>query len=109
MPSVITIKRTDTGRKLSDSLTIDGAAVNLTGATVKLAMRNKLESAVVTRNASIVGDPTLGAVEYQFITGDVAVAGEFVIEWHVTLAGGGKLIFPSDAQHTLKIVEDLPE
>lgn len=103
--STLTIKRGDTARKITDVLTLNGSPLNLSGATVEIAWRQKLGSEVVTKTATIVvaGD---GSVEYQFVEGDTDVAGDYWLEWHVETASG-RITFPSDSKHTLSIVEDL--
>lgn len=108
MGTTVIIKRGDTARKLTDTLTLDGAPLNLAGATVKAAWRQRLEKIVTVRNAAIV-NAAAGMVEYQFVAGDTDLDGEFLMEWHVTLSGGGRLAFPTADYHVIRVVADLPE
>lgn len=69
------------------------AAVNLTGATVKLRYKPEGSATPQERNATIIGTPVGGLaaatevdVEYQWATGDVAVAGRFEFQWVFILA-----------------------
>lgn len=107
MASTVTIKRRDTARKITDTLTIDGAALNLAGATVQLAWRAKQAASSETelRNATVT-NAAAGQVEYQFVSGDTDVSGEFWLEWQVTLPGG-RLTVPTADKHTLLVVDDL--
>lgn len=74
---------------LTDTITVDGDAFNLTGATVKFRMRLESSSTLkVDANASVVGDATNGNVRYDWQAADVDTAGEYVGWWRVTLPGG---------------------
>lgn len=104
--STVTIKRRDTERKISDTLTLDDVAINLTGATVEVAWRLKAGTTVTTQTATVVS-AVAGTVEYQFVSGDTDEAGEYWLEWHITFSGGGRLTVPTADKHTLVVVEDL--
>ena len=104
MSVTITIKRNDVGREVSDTLTLDDAPVDLTGATVFFIMKNT-EDAVVTRVAAEVVTPTAGAVKV--LIADTTVAAVYLVEWEITFQGGGVLTIPGDGYHILEIIEDL--
>ena len=103
---MITIKRNDTARKISDTLLLDGAAIDLTGSTVKFVMKPKGSGDIIKKNATIVTAPA-GKVEYQFETGDTQNAGGYFIEWEITFSGGAVLTVPDDGYSELTILEDL--
>lgn len=91
-------------RKLEDA---NGAAVNLTGATVKFLLRpinattNKINAA-----ATIVVAAT-GDVSYTPTGTDTNTAGLFIGEWQVTYAGGAVQTFPNGAYDLVLISPEL--
>jgi hypothetical protein len=103
--STITIKRGDTAQTIADTLLLNGAPLNLTGATVEAAWRLRTGT-VVTKQAATLVSAVAGTVSYQFVTTDVAAAGEYLFEWQITLPTG-RLTVPSTDYHTLLIVDDL--
>ncbi len=102
---MITLKRHETGRKLTDTLTADGAALDLTGATVYLMIK-KPDGTVVERTAVIVS-ASAGTVAYQFVGTDVDVAGLAYLEWAITLGNGDVLKIPGEGQMQMRVVEDI--
>lgn len=99
------VKIGDTKRKWTDTLTLAGVAVNLTGATVVLVIK-KPDSTVVRRSASIVSAAN-GQVEYQPVSGDVDAVGERLLEWEVTFGDGKVLTVPSAGYIHLTVVAEL--
>jgi hypothetical protein len=73
---------------ISDTIAISGRPVDLTGAAVKFMMR-LTESSTVKVNASaiIVAPATSGQVQYDWISGDTNVPGEYSYWWRVTKSG----------------------
>jgi hypothetical protein len=105
MPTNVSIKRNDTGVSFTDTLTVNGAAVDLTGATVLFLMRLRDGKTVFSQTATIV-DAGAGQVAY----GPGALPttpGLYEQEWQVTLAGGNILTFPSDGYNTVDVLDDL--
>lgn len=103
---VHTIKKGDRARKATDTLKIDGAPIDLTGATVYFLMRN-IAAGTVIRQAATIVSPSLGTVEYQFAAGETDVVGAYQIEWEIVFAGGLTQTVPSDDYIRLRIMEDL--
>lgn len=106
MAKIVSIKQHDTARKISDALTFNGAAIDLSSATVSIIIKDKEGNGPGKKSATIVNGPA-GTVEYQLVSGDTATAGEFLMEWEVVLPGGGILTVPDNEYHKLRILPDL--
>lgn len=102
----LTIKRNDLARKIEDVLKIDGAAIDLTGSSVSIVLRNKTTGSTIKRAASIV-DAASGQVEYQFASGDTATAGAYELEWEIVFPDTKPLTIPDNSYHLLNILPDL--
>jgi hypothetical protein len=86
-------------------LDLDGKTPkDLTGATISFRMQLASKGGVVILGAcSIIGSPTLGVVQYDWVSGDTANAGNFIAEWIVTLPGGKTMTWPNDSYKTVQI------
>jgi len=73
---------------LTDTITSDGVAVNLTGCTVKFQMRLVGSNTLKVDTAATVVSAPAGTVQYDWAAADVNVSGYYVGWWHVTLPGG---------------------
>jgi hypothetical protein len=100
------LKRNDTGIMASDQLMLDGAAINLSGASVALLIES-MDTAVVLRRTATITDAANGKVQYQFIAADTATAGDYQLEWEVTLSNGKIITVPSGGYINLTIKADL--
>lgn len=106
MTKCLVIKQGDTARLWSDVLEVGGTAIDLAGATVKLRYRLLPAGNVVERPAT--PDLTkLGKVTYQPIAEDVAVAGQFDLQWLVRFGTGQQITVPSDGSVQMRIDPDL--
>lgn len=107
------IKRNDTLPKLAATLTTDGAAYNLTGASVKLIMKVEGATTPKVNSAATIVDASAGKVEYLWddVAGDTDTEGLYDCEFEVTDANGDILTFPNGADgtnyFTVEIKEDL--
>ena len=99
----LTVKQGDTAVVFTDSLTIDGVASDLTGATVLFLL--KKDNTEFSVSATIV-NAALGQVSYG--PGVLPlVSGRWKQEWEVTYASGNVLTFPSAGYNYLTIQKDL--
>lgn len=102
------IKSGDTLDSLDATLQgADGAAIDLTGATVVFSMQRVDGALVITEAAATVVDAVGGTVTYGWQTGDTDVAGGYWGEFEVTFASGGIATFPNDRHLSINILEAL--
>jgi hypothetical protein len=104
--STVTLKRHDTNLKFTDTLLVNGAPADLTGATVSFILRNQATAVAVKRTAT-VADAASGQVEYTPVAEDVATEGTFDAEWEVVWPGGKELSFPRRGTDRVVIDPDL--
>ena len=100
-----TVKRNDTSQAWTDTLTLNGSAINLVGCTVKLIISHE-HGTVVSWSATVVS-AAAGTVSYQPVTADVATAETLKLEWEITYPDLTVLTVPNDSYITLKIIPDL--
>lgn len=100
------VKRHDTARALQDQLLLDGAAINLTGATVSICFKHLVNGTAWKRTATVTSAVT-GQVSYTLIPADTETAGDYKVEWEITFSGGTILTVPDNDYHLLRILEDL--
>lgn len=73
---------------LTDTITVDDAAFNLTGSSVKLRMRLESSSTLKIDAAATIVNAATGQVQYDWAALDVDTQGDYAAWWHVTLPGG---------------------
>jgi hypothetical protein len=99
MPNtLITVERMLGDRQIpiSAKLVRNGAAVNLTGKTVKFHMVNKASQVVVNEQAATIVSASEGTVSYALSANDVDESGEFY-GWFIVLDGSSLTdTFPHD-------------
>ena len=93
-------------RTLQDSL---GAAVDLTGATVKFLMRKKREATAPLKVnvAAVVVAAASGQVRYDWAAGDTDTVGTYKAEFEVTFADGRKQSFPNSGYLLVLVTQEL--
>lgn len=102
--SDFSIKSGNTAPALVSTLYDGDTPLNLTGATVRMKMRRVAGGPLtIDSPATIVGDPTLGTVSYQWVIADTSEVGDFEVEWEVTYVGGAKQTFPTEGYTTVNI------
>ena len=87
----------------------DGAAVDLTGATVVYTLREWVSKRVkILRQTATVRDQVLylGEVYYPWMPTDVNTAGDYEEEWEITYSGGSKESFPVGTRQKVRIEAD---
>jgi len=73
---------------ISDTITIDGVPVDLTGSSVKFQMRAVGSTTLKVDAAAVIVSAPAGTVRYDPAAADVNTAGFYTGWWHVTLSGG---------------------
>lgn len=106
------VKQSDLAPAVTDTLEDKtGAPVNLTGATVKFHMVDRLGNVVVAAGAVTGpgGGPldATGGVSYAWQGGDTATAGDYFAEWQVTFSGGLVERWPDSDQAIVRITPKL--
>jgi hypothetical protein len=104
MATTLKMKRGDTARKITDTLTLGGAPIDLAGSTIILVW--KTSAAVARRTAAII-DPEAGTVEYQVVAEDVDTVGSAELEWEITFPDTNVLTVPTVGFIKVKISADL--
>lgn len=79
----------DRNPSITETITVDGAPVDLTGASVAFKMRaiDVATPLKVSGSANIVGAPTNGNVRYDWLAGDLDTEGLYIVWWEVTISG----------------------
>ena len=105
------VKKGDIGIPFEATLTdSDGAAVNLTGASVDFVMRLASPAGTtpkVNADAVVVGTPTNGQVSYTTQAADLNTVGTYFVEWEVTFGGGGVQRYPGDGYNVVAVRDNL--
>ena len=104
------IKTDDTGPAMTVACRYeDGTIPDFTGAAGTFAMRNAAGTVVINDAAATMIAPfTGGVIAYNFFAADTLTAGDFMGEFHVTLASGKRVTFPNDRYIEIRIVKDIP-
>ncbi len=78
----------DIGTVLELTITADGVAVDVSGASVKNIIFEKPDRTSITRTASFTTDGTNGKIDYATIADDLDQYGEWSIQGFITLPSG---------------------
>jgi len=104
---IFDIKQNDTKPDLQVTLKDGaGAAVDVTGATVRFSMRNQLTKALkVNEQAVTLVTAASGVVKYVWgtLAGDNDTPGLYDAEFEVTYSGGAIETFPNNPEHALVV------
>lgn len=84
----VRIFKDTTAPSLTDSITVNGAAFDLTTSTVKFRMRAVGSSTLKVDAAATVVTAASGDVRYDWVSADVDTAGDYLGWWRVTLPSG---------------------
>lgn len=82
----LTFVQGDTAPAITAPLThdSDGSAVNLTGCTVRFQMRKGNDRRFTVNEVATLVDAPTGQVEYVWGPNDLAVPGDYQVQWEVT-------------------------
>lgn len=84
-----------------------GAAIDLTGATVKFQMNAVVGGANKVNASATVVTAASGTVQYDWAAGDTDTSGEYTGCWEITFSNGKKLTCPNGSNYSITIVADL--
>lgn len=102
------IKQNDTGPAMLATLQdASGAAVNLTGASVRFHMRSVSGGNPAVDAAATVVTAASGIVRYNWAPEDTDSVGTYQAEFEVTYADGSIETFPNDGYIAVQIVDDI--
>lgn len=102
------IKRHDTRPVLEAQIQdATGAAVDLTGCTVRFLMLSTAGGQPKINAACAIIDPTVGKVRYIWHEGDTDTSGDYYAEFEVTFPDGSVYTVPNDGFLTIKIQRDI--
>lgn len=91
------IKQDQRGPELFATLTANGVAQNLTGATVKFSMESQRTGLIKVNAAAVtIVDAPTGQVKYSWAAGDTDTPGLYRAEFEVTGLAVTPVRFPSD-------------
>jgi BppU N-terminal domain len=105
--SSVKIKSGDTAVQFTGTCLQDGAAVDLTGATIKFLMKLVASPNTAYSLTATIVSAAAGTVEYTQGVGFPTVAGKYEQEWEVTFSGGTILTFPNGSYNYVTILDDL--
>jgi hypothetical protein len=105
------LRQGDSGQTITSVCTDeDGAAVNISGATVRFLMAPLTGGdAVLAATAQNENGTNQGQVSYEWEDTDSAMAGHFIAEFEVTFGGGAVVTFPNAGYIVVQITEQITE
>lgn len=85
--SDVVVYLNDLNPSVTDTITVDGTPVDLTGGSVRFRMRPSGATTWTVDEAATIVTPAAGTIRYDWMAGDLATGGEHVAQWVVTLGG----------------------
>jgi len=83
-----------------------GNAINLAGCSVQFHMVSVDGEVTITRDATVENAST-GLVQYDWQSGDTAVAGSYYVQFQITYGDGAVETYPNNTKLTLIIKPEL--
>ena len=103
-----TIKKGDTSPSIQSTLKDSaGVAVNITGATVKIHMKEIGSSTLKVDQTMIIVDASGGIVKYDWSSSDTDTIGTYYVEFEVTKADNSVETFPNNGNAVVVITSSL--
>lgn len=102
------IKQNDTSPRLQATLKDgNGAAIDLTGASVNFHMRALGSTTNKVDGSATIADEDNGVVFYSWSASDTDTSGSFEAEFEVTYTGGAVETFPNNRYIQVEITDDI--
>ncbi len=89
MPDLLVWQVGNRNPSITETITVDGVAQDLSGKTVKLKMRALGSSTLKTNAAAVVVSAVAGTVRYDWAAADVGEASFYLVWWEVTTTATG--------------------
>ena len=106
--TTVKMKANDTGQIFNGTLTIEGSAVNLSGASVLMLLKLVESPYTAYSLSATVVSAAGGTVRcLASVSGFPTVAGTYKQEWEVTFSDTTKLSFPSNGYNFIQMLDDL--
>lgn len=87
MPDLLVWHVSDRNPSITENITVDGVAFDLSSSTVKFQMRPVGSSTLKVDAAATITNGPLGLVRYDWTASDVDTAGDYLVWWQVTTTG----------------------
>jgi hypothetical protein len=102
------IKKNDTSPSMLATLQdANGAAINVTGASVRFHLRAIGSQVVKVDEAATIVTPLEGIVRYDWSASDTDTVGSYQAEFEVTYADASIETFPNDGYIRVEIISDI--
>lgn len=104
---IVRMTQNDTRPYLRFTVSQNGSAVDLTGASVVFSMANQATGALqVNREDCVIVTAGSGIAEYRWSASDTTTTGRFRSEVEVTLSDGSILSLPPDGDDLIIIIRE---
>jgi len=103
---MLVIKAGDSERTITDLLTVNGAAVDLTSATVTFVVRAP-DGFVTHYGATVTSPPTGGLVSYRLTGTEFPMEGNYEYGWGVVFQDNGAMEFPEAGWGGVRVISAL--